>query len=57
MGDLAARMHASIGPSCAGHGNRRTGNRREGLLESILHRAAPGLGLPAEKAATVVLEA
>jgi hypothetical protein len=57
MGDLPARVHASIGPSCAGEGHWRAGNRGKGLLKGILHGAPARLGLPAEKAATVVLDA
>jgi hypothetical protein len=50
-------VHASIGPAGAGDGDRLPGDRGKGLLQGILHRAPAGLGLPAEKAATVVLEA
>jgi hypothetical protein len=49
-------VHAAIGPAGAGDGDRRSRDGGKRLLEGILHGTAPGLGLPAEKAAAVVLE-
>jgi hypothetical protein len=56
MHDLRARVHAAVGPARAGHVHWLAGDLGEGRLERVLHRAAAGLGLPAEKAAAVVLE-
>jgi hypothetical protein len=50
-------MHAAVGPACGGHLDRECGNRRQRRLERVLDRAAARLGLPAEKAAAVVLDA
>jgi hypothetical protein len=49
-------MHAAIGAAGSGGGDLRIGNRGERRLERILDSAAAGLGLPAEKTTTVVLE-
>jgi hypothetical protein len=49
-------MHAAIGAAGGGGGDLRIGDSPERSLERILHRAAAGLGLPAEEATTVVLE-
>jgi hypothetical protein len=49
-------MHAAIGAAGSGGGDLRIGNRGERRLECILYGAAAGLGLPAEKTTTVVLE-
>src|SRR5439155_6718878 len=55
--DLQAGMHAAVGPSRGADRERRPGDGGERRLERVLHRAAPRLGLPAEKAAAVVFEA
>jgi hypothetical protein len=49
-------MHAAIGAAGAGHADRLAGDLGERRLERVLHRAAAGLSLPAEKATAVVLE-
>ena len=56
MDDLGPRVHAAVGASGGRHADRGTRNRRKRGLEGVLHRTAAGLGLPAEKAATVVFE-
>jgi hypothetical protein len=53
---LLAGMHAAVSPSGAGYCHRRAGDGAYRRLERVLHRAASGLGLPAEEAAAVVLE-
>jgi hypothetical protein len=54
--DLDARVHAAICAARRRGGDRSAGDRGERGLERILHRAAAGLRLPAEKAAAVVLD-
>jgi hypothetical protein len=53
---LRASVHAAVGPARASHIYWFTGDLGECGFEGVLHRAATGLGLPAEKAAPVVLE-
>ena len=50
-------MHAAVGPARSGDADLRAGDGGERRLEGILHGAAAGLRLPAEKAAAVVFEA
>ena len=49
-------MDAAVGAPGGGHADRFAGDRGERIFEGVLHCAATGLGLPAEKAAAVVLE-
>jgi hypothetical protein len=53
---LQAGVHATVGASGARQLYGAAGNRGERRLERILHRAAAGLGLPAEEATAVVLQ-
>src|SRR5207253_10529347 len=56
MRHLRARVHAAVGAAGGSHADRLAGDRSEGRFENVLYRAAARLGLPAEKAAAVVLE-
>jgi len=56
MRHLNSRMDPTIGAAGADNVDRLAGDGGEPGLENILHRAAPGLGLPAEKAAAVVFQ-
>jgi hypothetical protein len=53
---LLARMHTAIGAAGGSHAERLARDRGKRSLERILHAAAARLGLPAQKAAAVVLE-
>src|SRR4051812_16026066 len=54
--DLRPGMHAAVGPARASHVDDLAGDLAKRGFKCILHSAAAGLRLPAEKAATVVLE-
>jgi hypothetical protein len=56
MHDLGAGVHAAVGPPGASHVHGFAGDAGKGGFESVLHRAAAWLGLPAEETAAVVLE-
>ena len=56
MRHLRARVHATVGAAGGSHADRLAGDRSERRFEHVLYRAAARLGLPAEKAAAVVLE-
>ncbi len=56
VGHLRAGVNAAIGASGGRYCDRLAGDCGQRSLERILHRAAARLGLPAEKAAAVVLQ-
>jgi hypothetical protein len=56
MHHLGAGVHAAVGPPGASHVHGFAGDAGKGGFESVLHRAAAWLGLPAEETAAVVLE-
>ena len=56
MRDLHAGMNAAIGAAGAGDIDLLAGDRGERALENVLDRTAARLGLPAQKAAAVVLQ-
>jgi hypothetical protein len=54
---LQPGVDAAVGSSGTGDIDRFAGDPGERTLKGILHRAAAGLGLPAEEPTAVVLEA
>jgi hypothetical protein len=56
MRDLLARMDTAIGTAGGSYADGLARDRGERGFERVLDAAASGLGLPAEKAAAVVLE-
>jgi hypothetical protein len=56
VGYLHAGVDAAIGSAGAGDADRGTSDRSYRGFQRVLHRAAAGLGLPAEKATAVVLQ-
>jgi hypothetical protein len=56
VGDLRAGMDTAIGAASAGDADCLAGDCGEGRFQDVLDCTAARLGLPAEKAAAVVLE-
>ncbi len=56
MRHLLARVDAAVGAASGSDAEGFAGDRGKRSFEHVLHRAAARLGLPAEKAAAVVLE-
>ncbi len=55
--DLFAGVHAPICPPCGGDADRLPRNDGERRLERVLNGVAAWLGLPTEKAASVIFDA
>src|SRR5690606_1155989 len=56
MHDLRARVHASVGAAGAGGLHGRVSDRRQRLLDALLHADAAVLPLPAVVGGAVVLD-